>query len=49
MVYEEIESLLEIADTKFEFLNLEICFHKRKVSFLVDKTFKCKRGIHIAL
>jgi len=23
---------------------LEICFHKRQVSFLVIKTVKCKRG-----
>jgi len=30
---------------KFEFQNLEIRFHKRKVSFLFAKTVKCKRGI----
>jgi len=30
-----IESLLKIADMKFEFYNLEIHFHKRQVSFLV--------------
>jgi len=40
-----IESLLKIAGVKFEFQNLEICFHKRQVSFLVVKTIKCKRGI----
>jgi len=30
---------------KFDFYNLEIRFHKRKVSFLVVKTVKCKRAI----
>jgi len=40
-----IESLLHTASMKFEFSNLESCFHKRHVSFLVVKTAKCKRGI----
>jgi len=41
----KIKSLLKIAGMKFEFL-LEIRLnHKRKVSFLVVKTVKCKRGI----
>jgi len=31
--------------TKFEFLNLEMRFHKRQVSFLIVKTVTCKRGI----
>jgi len=35
-----IESLLKIV-----FKNLEICFHKRQVSFQFVKTAKCKRGI----
>jgi len=39
----KIESLLKTASMKFEFSNLEIRFHK--VSFLVVKTVKCKRGI----
>jgi len=30
---------------KIEFWNLEICFHKHQVSFLVVKTVKCKRDI----
>jgi len=42
-----IESLLKIADTKFQFQNLEIRFHKRQVSFLVVKTVMCKRGISV--
>jgi len=33
-----IESLLKIANIKFEFENFEIRFHKRQVSFLVVKT-----------
>jgi len=37
-----IENLLNIADMKFEFWNLEIRFRKRQVSFLVVKTAKCK-------
>jgi len=36
-----IESLLKIADMKFEIEKLEIRFHKRQVSFLVVKTVKC--------
>jgi len=44
-----IESLLKIADMKFDFQNLEICFHKRQVLFLVVKTIKCKRGISYRL
>jgi len=39
------ESLLKTAGMKFEFWSLEICFHKRQVSFLVVKNVKCKRGI----
>jgi len=38
-----IESLLQMlhdASKKFEFLNLEIRFHKHKVSFLIVKTVK---------
>jgi len=27
-----------------EFQNLEVCFQKRQVSFLVIKTVKCKSG-----
>jgi len=42
-----LESLLKIAVIKFEFLNLEIRFRKRQVSFLVVKTVKCKRGISL--
>jgi len=38
-----IENLLKIAGMKFKFQNLDIHFNKRKVSFLVVKTFKCKR------
>jgi len=38
-----IESLPKTAGMKFEFLNLEIRFHKRQVSFLVVKIVKCKR------
>jgi len=30
-------------------INLESCFHKRQVSFLVVKTSKCKRGIKVEL
>jgi len=40
-----MESLLKISDKNFEFLNLEIRFYKRQVSFLVAETVKCKRGI----
>jgi len=39
-----IESLLKIVGMKFEFQNLKIRFHKRKVSFLVVKTVN-KHGI----
>jgi len=42
-----IESLLKIADMKFEFSNLKICFHKCQISFLVVKTVKCKCGIKL--
>jgi len=35
-----IESLFKTASMKFEFQNLEIRFHKCKVSFLVVKTAK---------
>jgi len=41
----KIENLLKISGIRFEFLNLEIRFHKRQVSSLVVKTAKCKRGI----
>jgi len=34
---------------KFEFTNLKHRFHKRQVSFLVVKTYKCKRGINIKI
>jgi len=40
-----IESLLQTASKKLYFQNLESCFHKCQVSFLVDKSAKCKRGI----
>jgi len=43
----KIEGLLKIAGMKFELQNLEIRFHKHQVSFLVVKTFKCKRGISL--
>jgi len=36
-----IERLLHSASKKYEFVNLEIRFHKHKVSFLVVKTVKC--------
>jgi len=39
-----IESLLKIPGIKLEFEKLEIRFHKYQISFLVVKTFKCKRG-----
>jgi len=44
----KIESLLNTASMKFEFLNLKIRFRKTMVSFLVvkTKTVKCKRGIN---
>jgi len=38
-----IDSLLKIPGTKIEYENLEIRFHKRKVSFLVVKIVKYKR------
>jgi len=34
-----IQSLLKLADMKFEFTNLEIRFHKRQVSFIVRLFF----------
>jgi len=37
-----IESLLHTESKKFEFENLESCFHQRQVSFLVVKTAKFK-------
>jgi len=40
-----MESLLKLQARKYEFYNLKIYFHKHKVSFLVAKTVKCKRGI----
>jgi len=45
----KIESLLNIAVMKFEFLNLEIRLHKRQVSFLVIKIVKCNRGIRLRI
>jgi len=42
----KLKSLLHTASMKFEFINLESCFYKRQVSFLVVKTAKCKRGIN---
>jgi len=44
-----IESLLHSTSKKFEFVNLESCFHKRQVSFLVAKIAKYKRGISYIL
>jgi len=41
---DRIESLFKLAGMKFV-LKLDIRFHKRKVSFLVVKTVKWKRGI----
>jgi len=40
-----IKSLLKVAGMKFKFLNLQIRFHRNKVSFLVVKAVKCKRGM----
>jgi len=41
----QIDSLLHTVSKKFKFEKLESLFHKHKVSFLVVKTVKCKRGI----
>jgi len=38
-----IESLPKISGMKFEFKNLEIRFHKRKVSFRSSKPFSVER------
>jgi len=40
-----LKSLLHSAGKKFELYNLEIHFHQHRVSFLVVKTVKGKRGI----
>jgi len=40
-----IDYLLKTVGMKFKFKKLEICFHKRQVSFLVVKAVKCKRSI----
>jgi len=44
-VCEEDRKLASYCKMKFEFQNLDIRFRKAKVSFLVVKSVKCKRGI----
>jgi len=41
-----VENLLKIASMTFQFWNLKIGFQERRISFLVVKTAKCKRGIN---